>query len=144
MPGYPERFVKLLYCIIMAQFIVIATLLAGFSNEYLSNIYFRIWVDGNFPQLGLLLTGQVDALLIGMALGGTILLIQRVKNEASIAERTTATLGRPSPWRRVLTYFPTTLHERQSWRWRVRRLTRFLGSWINMISRTYVITVAAV
>ncbi len=54
MPGYPERFVKLL------------------------------------------LTGQVDALLIGMALGGTILLIQRVKNEASIAERTTATLGRPS------------------------------------------------
>jgi len=96
MPGYPERFVKLLYGTIMAQFIVIATLLAGFSNEYLSNIYFRIWVDGNFPQLGLLLTGQVDALLIGMALGGTILLIQRVKNEASIAERTTATLGRPS------------------------------------------------
>jgi len=96
MPGYPERFVKLLYGTIMAQFIVIATLLAGFSNEYLSNIYFRIWVDGNFPQLGLLLTGQADALLIGMALGGTILLIQRVKNEASIAERTTATLGRPS------------------------------------------------
>ena len=96
MPGYPERFVKLLYGIIMAQFIVIATLLAGFSNEYLSNIYFRIWVDSNFPQLGLLLTGQVDALLIGMALGGTILLIQRVKNEASIAKGTTATLGRPS------------------------------------------------
>ena len=95
MPGYPERFVKLLYGIILAQFIVIAILLAGFSSEYLSNVYFRIWVDSNFPQLGLLLTGQVDALLIGMALGGTILLIQRVKNEASIAERT-ATLGRPS------------------------------------------------
>src|SRR5438105_14947884 len=96
MPGYPKRFVKLLYGIIMAQFIVIAILLAGFSNEYLSNIYFHIWVDSSFPQLGLLLTGQVDALLIGMALGGTILLIQRVKNEASVAERTTATLGRPS------------------------------------------------
>jgi len=96
MPGYPKRFVKLLYGIILAQFIVIAILLAGFSAEYLSNVYFRIWVDSNFPQLGLLLTGQVDALLIGMALGGTILLIQRVKNEGSIAERTTATLGRPS------------------------------------------------
>ena len=96
MPGYPERFVKLLYGIILAQFIVIATLLAGFSNEYLSNVYFRIWVDNNFPQISMLLTGQIDALLIGMALGGTILLIQRVKNEASIAERTTTTLGRPS------------------------------------------------
>jgi len=96
MPGNPVRFVKLLYGIILAQFIVIAILLAGFSAEYLSNIYFRIWVDSNFPQLGLLLTGQVDALLIGMALGGTILLIQRVKNEASVAERTIATLGRPS------------------------------------------------
>src|SRR5256885_17056596 len=96
MPGYPERFVKLLYGIILAQFIVIAILLAGFSAEYLSNIYFRIWGDSNFPQLGLLLTGQVDALLIGMALGGTILLIQRVENEARIAGRTTATLRRPS------------------------------------------------
>src|SRR5438094_8387573 len=96
MPGHPERFVKLLYGIILAQFIVIAILLAGFSAEYLSNIYFRILVDSTFPQLGLLLTGQVDALLIGMALGGTILLIQRVKNEASIAEITTAALGRRS------------------------------------------------
>src|SRR5207245_8685713 len=95
-PAYPVRIVKLLYVVILAQFIVIAILLAGFSSEYLSNVYFRIWVDSNFPQLGLLLTGQVDALLIGMALGGTILLIQRVKNEASIAGRTTATLGRPS------------------------------------------------
>src|SRR2546421_12560586 len=93
MPGYPERFVKLLYGIILAQFIVIAILLAGVSAEYLSNIYFRIWGDSNFPQLGLLLTGQVDALLIGMALGGTILLIQRVKNEAGIAEKKTATRG---------------------------------------------------
>src|SRR6266699_3882221 len=96
MSGYPERFVKLLYGIILAQFIVIAILLAGFSAEYLSNIYFRIQVDSNFPQLGLLLTGQIYALFIGMDLGGTIVLIQRVKNESIIAERTTATLGRPS------------------------------------------------
>src|SRR5207302_10628285 len=96
MPGYPERFVKLLYGIIMAQFIVIATLLAGFSNEYLSNIYFRIWVDGTFPQLGLLLTGQVAALLSGMALGGTILLVQRVKSEARVAKGPSPPRSRPS------------------------------------------------
>ena|SRR2546422_1657582 len=93
MPGYREPFVRLLYGIILAQFTVIAILLGGFSNEYLSNVYFRIWVDNNFPQLGLLLTGQVDALLIGIALGGTILLIQRMKNEARIDAATTATLN---------------------------------------------------
>src|SRR2546427_13207769 len=106
MPGYPVRFVKLLYAIILAQFIVIAILLAGSSSEYLSNVYFRIWVDSNFPQLGLLLTGQVDALLIGMALGGTILLIQGGKNEASIAERTAATLGRPSSLAQISDLLP--------------------------------------
>src|SRR5947208_987056 len=108
MAGYPERFVKLLYGIIMAQFIVIATLLAGFSNEYLSNIYFRIWVDSNFPQLGLLLTGQVDALLIGMALGGTIRLIQRVKNERGIAQGTPTRLGRPTSSRKRRLQVPKT------------------------------------
>src|SRR2546426_11332296 len=96
MPGYREGFVRLLYGIILAQFMIIAVLLGGFSSEYLSNVYFRIWVDNNFPQLSMFLTGQVDALLIGMALGGTILLIQRMKNEAGIDERTTGTLGRPS------------------------------------------------
>src|SRR5437667_10419204 len=96
MPGYPERFVKLLYGIILAQFIVIAILLAGFSSEYLSNVYFRIWVDSNFPQLGLLLTGQVDALLIGMGISGTILMIQRMKNESSSTGRTDATCDRRS------------------------------------------------
>jgi hypothetical protein len=91
MPGYREGFVKLLYGIILAQFVVIALLLGGFSSEYLSNVYFRIWLDNNFPQVGPLLTGQVDALLIGMAAGGTILLIQWMKNEAKIDQRTIVT-----------------------------------------------------
>ena len=94
MPEYREGFVRLLYGIILAQFMVIAILLGGFSSEYLSNVYFRIWVDSNFPQFSMLLTGQVDALLIGMALGGTILLIQRMKSEASIAEGTSSIVGR--------------------------------------------------
>src|SRR3989442_13201478 len=84
MQGYREEFVRLLYGIILAQFIVIAILLGGFSSEYLSNVYFRAWVDNNFPQMSLLLTGQFDALFIGIALGGTILLIQRTKNVPGI------------------------------------------------------------
>lgn len=88
MDSYREGFVRLLYGIILAQFIVIAILIGGFSSEYLSNVYFRIWLDNNFPQLGLLLTGQVDALLIGMAAGGIILLIQRMKNERKVDQRT--------------------------------------------------------
>jgi uncharacterized protein YneF (UPF0154 family) len=73
-----------LYIIILVQFAVIATLLAGFSTTYLSNDYFRIWVDSNFPGMSLLLTGQVVTLLVGMALGGTFLLIQQVKRGTGI------------------------------------------------------------
>jgi hypothetical protein len=94
MPGYRDESVKLLYGIILAQFIVIAILLGGYSSEYLSNDYFRIWVNNNFPQLGLLLTGQADALIIGMSLGGTLLLIQRMKNQATIDQKTAT----PLPW----------------------------------------------
>jgi len=89
MSDYREEFVRVLYGIILAQFIVITILLGGFTSEYLSNVYFRIWVETNFPQLGLLLTGQFDALIIGMALGGTILLIQRMKKKP-MAGQTTA------------------------------------------------------
>src|SRR5712692_10844776 len=96
MPGHRDGFVKLLYGIILTQFIVIAILLGGYSSEYLSNDYFRIWVNNNFPQLGLLLTGQADALIIGMALGGTLLLIQRVKNDPRMDQRIAITLARPS------------------------------------------------
>src|SRR3989442_8847595 len=96
MQGYREEFVRLLYGIILAQFIVIAILLGGFSSEYLSNIYFRTWLDNSFPQLGLLFTGQVDALLIGMALGGTILLIRRMRNKTRFEEGMMTALARLS------------------------------------------------
>ena len=91
MPGYSEGFLRLLYGIILTQFVVIAILLGGFSSEYLSNVYFRIWLDNNFPLVGLLLTGPFEALLVGMAAGGTILLVQRMKNEVSVDRRTIVT-----------------------------------------------------
>jgi hypothetical protein len=100
MPGYREGFVRLLYGIILAQFIVIAILLGGLSTTYLSNDYFRIWVNNNFPGLSLILTGQADTLLIGMALGGTFLLIQQMRRGARIDEKTViAHSGSPSPFK---------------------------------------------
>jgi hypothetical protein len=96
MPGYREGFVRLLYGIILAQFIIIAILLGGFSTTYLSNDYFRIWVDNSFPGLGLLLTGQADTLLIGMALGGTFLLVQQMRRGARIDEKTITTPDKSS------------------------------------------------
>jgi uncharacterized protein YneF (UPF0154 family) len=86
-PSYREGFVRMLYVIILVQFAVIATLLGGFSTTYLSNDYFRIWVDSNFPGMSLLLTGQVVTLLVGMALGGTFLLIQQMKRGTRIEEK---------------------------------------------------------
>jgi len=77
MPSYRENFVRLLYTIILAQFAVIAILLGGLSNDYLSNAYQQAWVAKNAPLLAFLLHGEIDALFIGVALGGTILLIQR-------------------------------------------------------------------
>ena len=91
MSSYGNGFVKLVYGIILAQFAVIAILLGGLTSEYLSNVYFRIWLDSNYPQLGLLLTGQVDALIIGMAAGGSILLVERMRNEAKTDQRTIMT-----------------------------------------------------
>ncbi len=84
MQSYREGFVHVLYAIILAQFLVIAVLVSGFSNEYMSNIFFRAWINSNYPWLGTLLQGQVDALLVGMTLGATILLIQRIQNENRI------------------------------------------------------------
>jgi hypothetical protein len=96
MPGYRDGFVRLLYGIILAQFILIAILLGGFSATYLSNDYFRIWVDNSFPGVGALLTGQVDVLFIGMALGGTFLLIQQMRRGARIDEKNASMPVEPS------------------------------------------------
>jgi hypothetical protein len=79
-----DSFIHVLYAIILVQFVAIAVLLGGFSNEYLANVYFRAWVNSNYPFLGSLLQGQVDALLVGMALGATVLLIRRLRAETKL------------------------------------------------------------
>jgi hypothetical protein len=84
MQAHREGFVHLLYAIILTQFVAIAVLLGGFSNEYLANVHYKAWIDSNYPWIGSLLQGQVDALLVGMALAATVLLIQRMRVEGRI------------------------------------------------------------
>jgi hypothetical protein len=86
LPGYREEFVRLLYAIIVVEFVAITILLFGFSNEYLSNAYMRTWISSNLPFLGILLHGEVDALFIGVALGAMVLLIQRRVQAAKTKE----------------------------------------------------------
>ena len=81
-----EGFVQLLYAIILLQFGVIAVLLGGFSSEYQSNVYFRMWVSTNYPWLGPMLGGQIDALLVGLAAGATFLLVQRFRREMKLGK----------------------------------------------------------
>ena len=79
-----EGFVHLLYAIVLLQCGVIAVLLVGFSNEYLSNVYFRMWIDSSYPWLGLLLGGQMAALLVGLSAGATLLLVETFRHEMKL------------------------------------------------------------
>ena len=84
MTSYREGFVHLLYALILTQFVVIAVLLGGYSNQYVADDYFRAWVNSNYPWMGLMLQGQVDALLVGMALAATVLIIQHMRSEEEL------------------------------------------------------------
>jgi hypothetical protein len=88
-----DSFIHVLYAIILVQFVAIAVLLGGFSNEYLANLYFRAWVDNSYPWLGSLLQGQAVALLVGMALGATVLLIQRFRAETKLRDEAGQMMG---------------------------------------------------
>ena len=86
--GYSKNFVRLLYAILLVQSFVIAILFGSLSNEYLSNAYMQAWVDRNAPILGVFLHGEVDALIIGISVGFTVLLVQRRIGEGEIDKET--------------------------------------------------------
>jgi len=95
MPDNDKSFVRILYLIIFGQFVVIAILLGGLSNEYLSNAYMRAWIEGHTPFLSFLLHGEVDSLLVGISIGATVLLVQgRIRDARS---RPSAKLTDPPP-----------------------------------------------
>lgn len=77
MPGYAQNFVRALYLIIVVQFAIITILLGALSNEYLSNSYMQAWISTHVPLLGIFLHGELDALLIGLAIGAIFLVLQR-------------------------------------------------------------------
>ena len=96
MPGYARSFVRLLYLIIVVQFTIITVLLGALSNEYLSNSYMQAWISTHVPLVGVFLHGELDALLIGLAIGAIFLVIQRRTVEGNIEPTTTQPSNRPT------------------------------------------------
>ena len=60
-----------------AQFVVISLLLSVISAEYQSNRYMQEWIKKNAWPIGYLLNGYLAATLIGFAIGGAFLVLQR-------------------------------------------------------------------
>ena len=60
-----------------AQFVVISLLLSVISAEYQSNPYMQEWIEKNAWPIGYLLNGYLAATLIGFAIGGAFLVLQR-------------------------------------------------------------------
>ena len=63
--------------IAFAQFVVIVLLLSGVSAEYQSNRYMQDWIAQNAWPVGYLLNGYLASTLVGVAIGGAFLLLQR-------------------------------------------------------------------
>jgi hypothetical protein len=59
------------------QFAIIAVLLSAASAEYQSNAYMQEWIAKNASPIGYLLNGYLAATLVGFAIGGSFLLLQR-------------------------------------------------------------------
>ena len=92
-----ERYHRLLYLVIVAQFIVIAILLGAFSNEYLSNAYMQDWIQRNAPGLSILLNGGLDALIVGIAVGLIYLLIRNRRETIKPSTQQGTTLPQQTP-----------------------------------------------
>ena len=63
--------------IAFAQFVIIVLLLSGVSAEYQSNRYMQDWIAQNAWPVGYLLNGYLASTLVGVAIGGAFLLLQR-------------------------------------------------------------------
>ena len=65
--------------IAFVQFVIIVLLLSGVSAEYQSNRYMQDWISQNAWPVGYLLNGYLASTLVGVAIGGAVLLLQRWK-----------------------------------------------------------------
>src|SRR2546428_3542793 len=70
--------------IAFSQFVIIVLLLSGVSAEYQSNKYMQDWITQNALPVGYLLNGYLASTLVGVAIGGGFLLLQRWRSTGNI------------------------------------------------------------
>ena len=70
--------------IAFAQFVVIVLLLSAVSAEYQSNGYMQDWIAQNAWPVGYLLNGYLASTLVGIAIGGGFLLLQKWRSAGNI------------------------------------------------------------
>jgi cytochrome bd-type quinol oxidase subunit 2 len=70
--------------IAFAQFVVIVLLLSGISAEYQSNTYMQDWIAQNAWPVGYLLNGYLASTLVGVAIGGGVLLVQKWRSSGEL------------------------------------------------------------
>ena len=70
--------------IAFAQFVIIVLLLSGVSAEYQSNRYMQDWIAQNAWPIGYLLNGYLASTLVGVAIGGGFMLLQRWRSAGNI------------------------------------------------------------
>jgi cytochrome bd-type quinol oxidase subunit 2 len=72
--------------IAFAQFVIIVLLLSGVSAEYQSNRYMQDWISQNAWPVGYLLNGYLASTLVGVAIGGAFLLLQRWRSTRDLGK----------------------------------------------------------
>lgn len=69
-----------------AQFVIIVLLLSGISAEYQSNPNMQTWIAQNAWPIGYLLNGYLASTLVGVAVGGAVLLLQKWRGDKTSSE----------------------------------------------------------
>ena len=73
--------------IAFAQFVIIVLLLSGVSADYQSNMYMQEWIAQNAWPVGYLLNGYLASTLVGVAIGGGFLLLQRWRRTGDLGKK---------------------------------------------------------
>ncbi|TMI18929.1 hypothetical protein E6H32_04230 [Candidatus Bathyarchaeota archaeon] len=72
--------------IAFAQFVIIVLLLSGISAEYQSNRNMQDWIAQNAWPVGYLLNGYLASTLVGVAIGGAFLLLQKWRSTEDVGK----------------------------------------------------------
>ena len=72
--------------IAFAQFVIIVLLLSSISAEYQSNRNMQDWIAQNAWPVGYLLNGYLASTLVGVAIGGGFLLVQRWRSTRELGK----------------------------------------------------------